>query len=452
MRAAPEVVLVHQPGSVQAVVRVGHTVMRGPHADWTALSVANHVLGGGPSGRLFKILREEKGLTYGSYSQVSRRRDRGFFQAQAEVRNEVAGEAVNELLSQIERLRTEMIGPDEMRDAQDFLVGSFPLQIETPQQIAGQVTTNRLLGLPDSAIATYRERVSALGPQDLRDAASSHLTAESLAIVVVGDATSLMGQLTAFGQVSVQDAQGRPVDMTALVPAGRSEPLDASGLSPISLEYSVLFQGQAVGSMTRTVAVGEAPGTLKFSGQANLGPQTIVQSVTFTTPGFEPVATDATITAGPQTMGMDLTVEGGRLTGTVDAPTGPTDVDIELPEGALLGDMVELAVWIADLQEGKVLRAPSVQPQTGATEVLTFTVTGMEEVTVPAGTFMTYRVEVGGSDAQTVWARVESPHILVRLEPAAQPVVIELVSMGPAEGTTPGAAPSATSGAGGGDG
>jgi hypothetical protein len=48
---------------------------------------------------------------------------------------------------------------------------------------------------------------------------------------------------------------------------------------------------------------------------------------------------------------------------------------------------------------------------------------------VPAGTFQTYRVQIAGSEPQTVWARVEAPHVIVKLAPAAQPLTLELVSL-----------------------
>ncbi|HSG49051.1 MAG TPA: pitrilysin family protein, partial [Longimicrobiales bacterium] len=87
-RAAPEVILVHKPGSVQAEVRVGHLLAEGDHPDWTSLAVANQVLGGTSASRLFQVLREEMGYTYGAYSSLGRARGQGTFQASMAVRNE----------------------------------------------------------------------------------------------------------------------------------------------------------------------------------------------------------------------------------------------------------------------------------------------------------------------------------------------------------------------------
>lgn len=425
----PRMILVHQPGSVQSVVRAGHPLMHGTDDDWTPLSVANQILGAGPTGRLFEVLREEMGLTYGAYSTVQRRRDRGYFRAQVETRTEATGEALEALLGEIDRMRSEMVAPDELKDARDFLVGSFPLQIETPQQIAGQVTRARLLGLPASHLETYRERVADVGPQTVRRVVSEHIDPQDMTVVVVGDAARVHGQLTTFGPVEVRTPGGQSLDIAELLPAQRSETLDASLLEPLRLEYRMMFQGQEVGTVTRTLVPGDTAGVMRFEGEADIGPQQVAQSVTFEAATFEPLAADATITVQGQTIAMDVEVRDGRLVGTVRTPQGPQQIDQPVPAGALVGDMAELALWIATLEEGEELTMPVVQVESGSVSNVTYVVGPVEEVTVPAGTFQAWRIEMGGPQPQTVWARVEAPHVLVKLEPGGQPVVMELVSV-----------------------
>src|SRR5207249_7026634 len=94
--------------------------------------------------RLFTILREQKSWTYGSYAALRRNRGIGFWQATFEGRTEVTDSALTELLHQIDRIRTEAIPDSELVAAKGFLVGSFPLTIETPRQIAQVVSTARL--------------------------------------------------------------------------------------------------------------------------------------------------------------------------------------------------------------------------------------------------------------------------------------------------------------------
>ncbi|MBW3535876.1 MAG: hypothetical protein KY453_11785, partial [Gemmatimonadetes bacterium] len=342
------------------------------------------------------------------------------------------GEAIAGLLEQIRLLRTEMVPPSELSDTQDFLVGSFPLQIETPQQIAGRVTSNRLLGLSDDAIETYRQRVAALDPSDIQEVARRHLDPSRLVLVVVGDATQLRPQLQPFGPLTLVDTEGNALDAADLAPtrpAGVS--FDASRLERGTYEYQVLFQGEEVGSMVRELVSDTVSGepALVWRGVATMGPQEIEQEVVFTTPGFEPLRAAARIRVGPQRVAMEARVEDGRLIGTLQSADGGEDIDREFPDGALLGDMVELAIWLAPLEEGREIRLPVVQLQTGSVDTAPVRVTGTEVVTVPAGTFTAYRAEVGGAQPQIVWARVEAPHVIVKVEPSGQPVTLELASL-----------------------
>src|SRR5436190_385755 len=148
------------------------------------VGIAPQVLGGGPDSRLFAILREQKSWTYGSYAGLRRNRGLGYWQATFEGRTEVTDSALVELLHQIDRVRTETIPDSELNAAKGFLVGSFPLTIETPSQIAQVVSTARLLGLGSNYVQTYRDRLSAVTPTRARSAAQRTIRRDNLTIVV----------------------------------------------------------------------------------------------------------------------------------------------------------------------------------------------------------------------------------------------------------------------------
>jgi zinc protease len=112
------------------------------------MQVLNQILGGGADARLFQILREEKGWTYGASSRFTRPRDVGYFSATTEVRTEVTDSAVAEIMSQLRRLRDEPPPAADVEAAKNFLAGSFPLRIEAAGQVASQVAQARLLGVP----------------------------------------------------------------------------------------------------------------------------------------------------------------------------------------------------------------------------------------------------------------------------------------------------------------
>ena len=164
---ASEIILVNRPGSAQSTIMVGNLTMRPGDDDYYAAVVANRVLGGGSDARLFQILREEKGWTYGARSRHNRPEGVARFLASTEVRTEVTDSALVELMHQLRRMRTELVPPEELQAARGFLIGSFPRSIETPQQIAGQVRTVRLLGLGADYLRTYRARLAAIQANDI---------------------------------------------------------------------------------------------------------------------------------------------------------------------------------------------------------------------------------------------------------------------------------------------
>jgi zinc protease len=214
--AATRIALVHRPGSVQATIRVGHLGMRPDEPDFFALEVLNRVLGGGFTSRLMQRLRDEKGWAYGAGSAFTQPREVGVFSAQTEVRTAVADSAVAEILAQLRDLRDRPMGAAEMDPAVNYLVGRFPLTIETAGQIAGQIARARLIGRPLEHITEYRDRVQAVTPQAVTRAARRHLDPDRTVIVVVGDAPALLPRLQAIAPVELYDVEGARLDPARL--------------------------------------------------------------------------------------------------------------------------------------------------------------------------------------------------------------------------------------------
>src|SRR5207249_5021812 len=131
-RVATDILLVHRPGSAQANIALGNTTIPPTNPVYYPGRVATQVLGGGPDSRLFLVLREQQSWTYGAYAALHRYRGLGYWQATAELRTDVADSALRELLHQIDRIRTETIPDSELAATKGFLVGTFPLTIETP--------------------------------------------------------------------------------------------------------------------------------------------------------------------------------------------------------------------------------------------------------------------------------------------------------------------------------
>lgn len=429
-RTAREVVFVHKPGAVQAVIRVGHLLPPATHRDWVALDVANQVLGGGTTGWLFQVLRQQKGYTYGAYASAAKRQGPGYFMAWAEVRNEVADSALAEVFRLLGRLRDEPVPAADLRAARDYITGSFPLDIETPQQVANQVANARLLGLPRDYVAEYRDRVAAVGAGEVRRAARAHVRPDRALVVVVGDATKVLEKVSGFGPVRLVDADGDPLDPAALEARGADITLDGASIPAGTHVYDFIVQGNAVGQIVRTTAREEVDGTpvVRATSTMSAMGMSLTQEVAFEVAGLRPVFSRTVQAMGPDTMASELRAEGGKVLGRATGPDGrPRDISVDLLPGLLLPGMDAYALMVADLGRTKRFHVPSVDERTGGVTTLEFAVAGETKVTVAAGEFEAYEVGVSGGRAPLrLFVRKAAPHILLKQEIAGQPVTIEL--------------------------
>jgi zinc protease len=201
------ITLVHRPGSVEADIRIGRLGITRAHPDYFPLLVGNTILGGGASSRLFTNIREKQGFAYDAHSALQPLKDSGSFAVVTEVRNEVVRPAIEALLGEMQRIAETDVAPAELATAGNYLSGVFVIRLETQDGLAGQLVATRLLGLPLEFLESYCARVRSVSPQAVRAAAGRSIHPERAAIVVVGDAGQILGQLEALGPVSVEEAQ-----------------------------------------------------------------------------------------------------------------------------------------------------------------------------------------------------------------------------------------------------
>jgi zinc protease len=204
-RGGRRIVIVDRPGSVQSEVRVGHVGIARDNPDYFPAIVMASVLGGTFSSRLNQRLREELGYTYGARAAFDPRRSAGPFSARAAVHTEVTADAVRETIGLIESMRAGPPPEAELREVIDFLVGVFPLRFETTAGAAAGIEPIAVYGLDHDWWATYRDRVEAVGPAQVLEAATDMLRPESSLVVLAGDAEKVRSDLEAadLGPVEV---------------------------------------------------------------------------------------------------------------------------------------------------------------------------------------------------------------------------------------------------------
>jgi len=433
-RVATDLLLVHRPGSAQANIALGNTTLLPTDPVYYPGRVATHVLGGGPDSRLFLILREQKSWTYGAYASLHRYRGLGYWQATAEVRTDVADSALRELLHQIDRIRTEVIPDSELGAAKGFLVGSFPLSIETPSQIASQVASVKLLGLGDEYLRLYRDRLAAVTALQARAAATRLYRRGALTIVVVGDGAKLYDRLRGIAPIRIVDVDGKsllPADLTA--PTGPVA-LDAAQFVAHTDSSRVVIQGNPAGFTVSEIRRPQSD-SLVYAERSNLASGAFQQQTTIV---MEPASgtvrqVDQVTTQGGQNAETHLTYASGRVKGASAAPQPDGsvkrfEIDTALPPGTVDENAVPFVVPALPLAAGKTFALTCFTPSENAIKVLTFKVGAPEAVTVPAGTFQGFRIDVTGSRVPfTMYVGAETPRRVLKTEFVGQPFLVELL-------------------------
>ena len=206
--ASAKVYLIDRPDSVQTNILAGDLALRRTDPDFIPLQVANRVLGGGPTGRLFLELREEKGYTYGAFSYFTADLYPGAFLAQTEVRNAVTDPALHDLLAEIDRMRTQSVPDPELDDARRSMVASFALSLEQPERLLNYWMTAKYYGLPDDYWDRYPAEVAKVDPATVQRVARKYL--QRVQVVCVGNAKQIKDALAKYGTVETYDVEGRP--------------------------------------------------------------------------------------------------------------------------------------------------------------------------------------------------------------------------------------------------
>jgi len=208
-QAGRKIYLVDRPGSVQTAIKVGNIGIQRKDPNYFPLLVMNQILGGAANSRMFLNIREQKGYTYGAYSRMSARKEKGSFSAEASVRTDVTGPSLQEFLYELERIRNTKVSDAEITSAKNYLAGSFQLGLETQGGLAQRLMEAKLYNLPDNYLETYADKVMAVNVDDVRTAARTLIDTNNLVITAVGDAKKIKQDLELFAPVSVYDTQGK---------------------------------------------------------------------------------------------------------------------------------------------------------------------------------------------------------------------------------------------------
>ncbi|MEJ5351007.1 MAG: insulinase family protein [Melioribacteraceae bacterium] len=220
-----KVCLVDRPSSVQSVIAICYPAeLKIGSDDEIKAAVTNLILGGSATGRLFMNLRESKGYTYGSYSQLKADPIIGSFFAFAQVRNSVTDSAITEMLKEMKRIRSEKVSEQELEKAKNYLAGEFIRSLENPATIARFAINTARFNLPKDYYKNYLKNLSAVTTDDVLETAKKYIKPNNAYILVVGNGEEISKNLVNFsitGKIEYYDAFGNQYDPSLKkLPAG----------------------------------------------------------------------------------------------------------------------------------------------------------------------------------------------------------------------------------------
>jgi zinc protease len=205
-----KIFLVDRPESVQTTLLMGNLAIDRTSPDYPALVVLNEVLGAGSASRLFLNLREEKGYTYGVYSNLIARKYAGPWTAGGDLRTEVTDGAMTEFLRELNRIRDEKVPDDELGAARRSVVARFALSLESPQQLIGYAITRKAYNFPADYWDKYPAQIVAIQADDVQRVAKKYIDPATMQVVAVGDAGKIKTVLEKYGPVEIVDSSGKP--------------------------------------------------------------------------------------------------------------------------------------------------------------------------------------------------------------------------------------------------
>ena len=171
----------------QSTIVLGHTGISRTNPDYYAVTVMNYILGaGGFSSRLMDSIRDKQGLAYGIMSQFDSRLLPGAFYISLQTRTEVTNQAITGVLTEIKGIRDAPVTDQELNEAKSFIVGSFPLRVDSSAKLANVLAQVEFYNLGLDYFTNYPKAIEKVTKDDVLRVAKQYLDPQHYALVVVG--------------------------------------------------------------------------------------------------------------------------------------------------------------------------------------------------------------------------------------------------------------------------
>jgi len=177
--------------STQTHILVGAPGMKRGDEYYFDLYVGNHILGGnGLVSRLSQEVRENRGLSYSTYSYFLPMRKQGPFILGLQTKNETADEALQVLKAELVKFVSEGPSAEELEAAKKNITGGFPLRISSNSKIVGYIAMIGFYDLPLDYLDQFNAKIEAVTLDSIKTAFQNRIHPDKMATVLVGGGQS----------------------------------------------------------------------------------------------------------------------------------------------------------------------------------------------------------------------------------------------------------------------
>jgi zinc protease len=337
--AGVHVYVLNKPDAVQTQIRVGRLGIRRNDADFIPLYVVDRIFGGSYNSRLNSEVRIKKGLTYGAFTEFESRLEGGALWASTFTRTEATMDALRLVVGLFKDMGTGNVKPEELSFARDYMVGVYPIETETPDQVASHVLTVAHFGLPENYNETYTDRVAGVTLLQANAIAAKYFQTTTLNIVLVGNASQFRDALKKeFPGASYIEVPPGQLDLSVPDLYHKPDPLPATTPDSLAQGRALLLSAlQAAGGVTNLSKVLSIESSFTDMMSAATGDTPVQRKLYIVYPDRFRLDTQVPVPGGTQAtlvLGFDGT------TGWVSNPSGnvalPPDQKVEFLRGILL--------------------------------------------------------------------------------------------------------------------
>lgn len=189
-----------QPQLTQSNILLGHLGGKLKDPNYPTLSVINGILNGF-GGRLYNEIRSRQGLAYSVYGVWNANFDYpGVFLAGGQTKSDTTTQFIKSTIEQIEKLRTEAIGEEELDYGKNSILNSFVFKFQNPSQTLSRLMTYEYYDYPQDFIFTYQKQVKNTTSEDILKVANEYLTPDKIVTLVVGNKENISQDLESLKQ------------------------------------------------------------------------------------------------------------------------------------------------------------------------------------------------------------------------------------------------------------